>query len=174
VIEIPTIFCSKCAEYGLVPASCWGVMGEEKIRLAILLQQSDYRENGGYLPALLKSKTGGLIFKVCNQQLEDIAILNSVKCIHSIDRKKTPSEQIINNCRENTIRQILTISPEGIIISGSVALRSLLGKTDTNTSRGQRLDWNGFPTLHIGHFGRAATRNEIDHASTFIRRLREN
>ena len=117
---------------------------------------------------MLASKTGGLIFRSCEGFLEDVAILNGVKCIHPEDRKRTPSKTIVDNCRKNTFNQIDNISPARIIISGAVALRSLLGESESRFSRGQIFDWNGISALHIGHFGRSATKDELKLTKAFI------
>lgn len=174
MVEINTGSCFLCTRYGLIPSNCWGLLGEaSSINVAIILQQSDFRENGGYQSALFKSKTGGIIKKISDEYLEDVAILNSVKCIHPTNRKKGPPNITIDNCRHILQKQIEKISPKGIIISGAVAAKSLFDNDHDLIIRGESTLWNKIPSLFIGHLARSATNDEVRNSKMFITWLRE-
>lgn len=172
--EIGPEDCNVCGEKVLRPSVVWGLEGERRLkRLVIILQSSDEREGTSYEQALWASKTGGIILKVVGGKVDDIVITNAVKCLQ-LDRYKTPSPIVVNNCR-NHLTDLVDHYPScGVLCVGSVALAAFAPNLSGSLQeyRGRVMILNDRLVLAVGHFGRSVTREEIATASEFIKSLR--
>ena len=173
--EIEPKECDVCGEKILRSSVVWGLEGEKRSkRLVIVLQSSDEREGESYEQALWQSKTGRLILKVVGGDVGDVVITNAVKCL-PLDRYKTPSAVVVNNCRSHLAAMVEHFPKSGVLCVGSVALAAYAPELSGNLQdyRGKVMFLHEKSVLAVGHFGRSVTREEIDLAIRFVKSLRD-
>lgn len=115
------------------------IIGEGPGRQEDLSGRPFVGDSGTLLTAMLRA---------CEIKREDVFITNMVKC--RCPNNRNPEKQEIDNCRKYLNTQISIIKPKILLLLGSVASVSIVGKLITD-ARGKWQDYNGIKTLCTYH-----------------------
>jgi uracil-DNA glycosylase family 4 len=128
-LENPTIPCNRCEE-AIEPM--WGIKGPGDVEVLIVLQSSDYRaleHPEGYVGAFLNSLTGRDIQKILQENWNNVALVNSIKCHFKKDNiYRDPRTTEYRNCTDHLQKQLKNLNPSLVLCCGSWAIRGVFGE----------------------------------------------
>jgi uracil-DNA glycosylase family 4 len=124
--NVETQECNKCPG---AENPNWGIEGENKQkRIIVVLECSDQRALGfDYEEKLFQSKTGRVLKEILGDNLEQVVITNTVKCLFDGGSRK-PNRQEFSLCAVNALKQIEEYKPEIILCLGEKAAEAITGR----------------------------------------------
>jgi len=130
MIESNGICSAKCPRFGgKINSPClWGE-GPKDAKLMIIGREPGQEEDLSGRPFI--GRSGQLLNKTLSKigiRREDVYVTNVVKCANS-GENKPPNKKTVKHCRVNLVSEIEEIKPSIIVVLGSVALESVLGKS---------------------------------------------